>query len=426
MRIVFLHHGLEIDGNSLETKPLGGTETALLSVAKALAARPGLEVSIFTRTPEAASFSGVRFAPLSQFHAWAAAHPIDVLVSVRIWLPLWLPIRARLRVYLSPDAPDQPFLRKGFDVATRIGGKAATVPVLGPAHFVDDVDAFFCVGQWQAREFVSTLGFPAGKIFVTGNGVHLANFDPRPLAERTPAMLYSSTPFRGLAHLAGYFAQIKRQCPAATLDVCSSMTVYGLSAADDERQFGALYDELRDAGATLHGALRQAELHALMCRARVFAYPNTFPETFCISALEAQAAGLPVVTTRRAGLAERVDDGIDGFLIDGEPGDAAYDREFVERTLLLLTNDEQWQAMSEAAIAKAQHFTYERIAQSWIAYFEDRLANAQSRLPYVDIDALGRFETASSTDPEATIVLEPAEVAHLVKAAMTKFFGPRE
>src|SRR5258706_11431197 len=106
MRIVFLHHGLEIDGNSIDAKPLGGTETALVSVAKALAAHPGLEVSIFTRTSATASFSGVRFSPLGQFHAWAATHPIDVLVSVRMWLPFWLPIRARLRVFLSQDAPD--------------------------------------------------------------------------------------------------------------------------------------------------------------------------------------------------------------------------------------------------------------------------------------------------------------------------------
>lgn len=156
------------------------------------------------------------------------------------------------------------------------------MPVLRPAHFIDDVDALFCVGQWQAREFVSTLGFPVEKIFVTGNGVHHADFDPRPLAERVPAM----------------------------------------------------------------------------------------------------------------------------------------------RTLALLTDDKLWRAMSEAAIAKAQRSTYERLAQSWIAYFEDRLASAKGRLPYVDIDALGRFETASATDPEAKIVLEPAELAHLVKSAMTKFFGP--
>jgi glycosyltransferase involved in cell wall biosynthesis len=424
VRIVFLHHGVAIDGNSIDAKPLGGTETALVSVARALAANPAHEVAVFTRIDAPAMYAGVRYAPLTQFHAWAAANPIDVLVSIRIWLPFWLPIRARLRVYFSPDAPDQPFLHKGFDVAAKIGGKAMTIPVLRPAHFLDDVDAIFCVGHWQAREFASTLGFPEPKIFVTANGIELEGFAPRPLAERGRTLFYSSTPYRGLAHLPRYLTEIRRRLPDARLDVCSSMAVYGVSDTEDQRQYGGLYDDLRAAGATLHGAMRQTELHALMGRARVYAYPNTFPETFCISALEAQAAGLPVVTTRRAALAERVLHGVDGFLVDGEPGSPVYDREFVDRTLALLTQDDLWRAMSAAAIAKARGFGYEALAQSWLAYFEARLTNAPPRLPGVNLDALARFETASATDPEAKIVLEPAELAHLTRSALAKFFGP--
>jgi len=426
MRIVFLHSGREFDGDSLDHQALGGTETALISTAKALAANPDLEVWVFAGVAAPAVFSRVHYAPLTRFHGWAISHPVDVLISIRMWLPFWLPVRAGLRVYFSPDAHDQPFLRKGFDVATRSAGNIQTVPLLAPDYFLDDVDAVFCVGQWQADQFVSQLGFPRAKIFVTANGVRLANFGPRPLAERHRRLLYSSTPFRGLLHLVRYFPEIRARSPGAELEICSSMQVYGLSAAEDESLYGTLYSDARKLGAISHGSVRQAKLASIMCRDRVYAYPNVFAETFCISVLEAQAAGLPVVTTKKAGLVERVASGVDGFLIDGDPGEPSYDREFIDRTVLLLANDDVWRCMSAASIRKARQFTYERVADSWLEYFRDRLQGVDPQLPTVDLDALRPFAARSTTDSGVTITVGSAELKSLVNRAFTKFFGPPE
>ena len=88
MRIVFVHAGFEFDGDALRAGSLGGTETALIGVSRELARIEGTEVCVFTSTPRAATFDGVAYFPLGELKAWAATHPIDVLISIRQWLPL--------------------------------------------------------------------------------------------------------------------------------------------------------------------------------------------------------------------------------------------------------------------------------------------------------------------------------------------------
>jgi glycogen(starch) synthase len=68
----------------------------------------------------------------------------------------------------------------------------------------------------------------------------------------------------------------------------------------------------------LPGKLGTTELAALFVAADVVVVPSRY-EPFGLVALEAQAAGAPVVVTRTGGLADLVDDGVTGRVID--PGD---------------------------------------------------------------------------------------------------------
>src|SRR5215468_3090248 len=96
------------------------------------------------------------------------------------------------------------------------------------------------------------------------------------------------------------------------------------------------------------------------------AYPCTLNETFCTAVAEAQAAGLPVVTSDRAALAERVIHKVDGFLVAGRPADPDYQSAFVDAVLQLLYNDDLWTSMSREAAHKAhQAYDWEAIAAGW-------------------------------------------------------------
>jgi glycosyltransferase involved in cell wall biosynthesis len=180
------------------------------------------------------------------------------------------------------------------------------------------------------------------------------------------------------------------------------MQLYGASDAEDRAQYGALYALGAQPGVTLHGPLAKAKLAEVLSRCRLMAYPNTFAETFCIAVLEGQAAGLPTVTSALAGLRERIQEGVTGHLIPGMPGDPAYDAAFVDRAVLLLTDDARWEAMSAAAAAEGARWAWERVVERWEAWFD--AAAIRTRAP--------RCGELAVEDERATLLIDgfPREV----------------
>lgn len=420
MKIVFIHLGIEFDGDSLKSKPLGGTETALIGVSRELAKISGNEISIFTNTPTAKEFDGVHYYPAQALAQWALGNEIDVLICVRQWIPFWLPLKTKLRVYFSPDAHDQPFPRRAFDIKADINGKEEIVPLFASKLFFSSVDAFFCVGKWQAQTFVSNLEFPAEKMVVTANGIFPENFSPLPIEKRHKRLMYSATPFRGLEYLVRYFPEIRKSCPDAELEICSGMGVYGVAANEDQKQFGSLYETLKTMGAISHGSIKQSELARIMCADRIYAYPNTFEETFCISVLEAQAAGLVVVTSKKGALVERITDGVDGFLIEGSPHEEKYKREFIAVCVKLLQDDELCRRVSEAAIARAQKQTYSKLAADWQICFESRVAS----IPHYheqQCPALSAQEVILPQSNAVKINIDAQTILHFFKQVSAQF-----
>jgi glycosyltransferase involved in cell wall biosynthesis len=83
---------------------------------------------------------------------------------------------------------------------------------------------------------------------------------------------------------------------------------------------------------TLTGHVSRAEVRRQMAAADVFVAPAQL-ESFGIAALEAHAAGLPVVGRRGTGLSDFIADGEGGMLVDG-------DRQMTKVLAAMATNDE--------------------------------------------------------------------------------------
>ena len=80
-----------------------------------------------------------------------------------------------------------------------------------------------------------------------------------------------------------------------------------------------------------------------------------------MSVLEAMAHGLPVVAPRVGGFSEIINDGIEGFLIEGRDPSL-----FAEKCSSLWENRELWERMSSAAREKVRHcFSVETMAQKY-------------------------------------------------------------
>lgn len=378
LSISFLYNGVACDGNTPDEKPLGGTESAMIFMAQALAAR-GHDVHVFTNTDRPGNYDGVLYHPYAKFESFALQKRPDILIGIRQLLPLLSRRWAAVQLYLSPDAYDQPALNSSMNVTIDIPSQQFDVGLFSLKYVHRFVDGIICVGEWQAQTFIDRFKIDPEKIFVGLNGVAW-NYFPKPalLAHRKKQIVYTSTPFRGLNELLDYFPEIKQQVPDATCAILSGMQTYGVSDEDNLKEYGEIYQKTHQPGVTLYGPKAKRDMIEILEESRVFAYPNTFAETFCIAALEAQAAGLPVVTTELAGLKERVRHGEDGFLVSGLPSQPHYKNDFIYYAVRCLTDDALWSRLSYSAYQKSRAYSYSLLAEKWEDYFYEKLMTTLS------------------------------------------------
>jgi glycosyltransferase involved in cell wall biosynthesis len=297
-----------------------------------------------------ATVEGVEYARWETLPVRSVADRPDVVVGVRFWEAIGTARFAPVQILWTGDAYDQPFLKGLAEPPRR-----------------REIDFFMLQSEWQVETFRAHHAIPASRIIATtlgtaasANGLTTA----APTPERPRRLAYASTPFRGLDALLDLFPRIRAACPDAELDVFSSMRVYGVSEAEDQKQFASIYDRARQPGVTLVGSVPQLELASRLQQARILAYPNHYAETFCIAAAEAQAAGCAVVTSHLGALPETV--GAGGVCIPGDPRHAAYRDAFVTACVDLLRDDERWLATSEQALAHADaRFSWPAIAAHW-------------------------------------------------------------
>ncbi|GAC1440015.1 MAG: hypothetical protein NVSMB55_03200 [Mycobacteriales bacterium] len=354
--------------------PRGGITTALMALSRELAAR-GHTVSVVADLPAPHDRDGVRFRPRAAFGELCTSAPVDALVAVPDLLALALPVPARARVAWSGNAfaTGDCLVSAPHSWADDIG-KAGRVARLLEVNRLDPVlSAFVAKSHWQAAAQADATGLALDRFQVIGNGVPLEHYRATPVEPQPARLVYTSQPRRGLGLLLDMLPEIRAHVPAVTVEV------YGYDPPDP-----ALTARAAAQGVAVHGALGKAALARELLRGGVMAYPNTLRETFCTAVAEAQAAGLAVVTSRRGALVERIDDGHDGLLIDGEPGSAAYRRDFVTAVVRLLTSAALRHELGSRARTRA-HAEY-----SWV-----RLAAEWEQL-------LGRLSQGPATEPPAS------------------------
>jgi tetratricopeptide (TPR) repeat protein len=360
---------VEFDGRTPYERPLGGTESALVYLARALA-QLGHRVVVFNQCKEPGVYDGVEYARWDTMLARCLADRPDVLTSVRFFELIGRTRLAPVQIFWTGDAADQPYVQALADRAART-----------------EIDFFMLQSDWQAETFQTRHGIPAWQVLRTNLGAAGSTVEPpiRPegSALRARRLAYASTPFRGLDVLLDLFPRIRAACPDAELDVFSSMKVYGISEADDQKQFGAIYAKARQPGVNLAGSVDQRTLARRLQESRILAYPNHFAETFCIAAIEAEAAGCAVVTSALGALPQTVGSG--GICIPGETRSAAYQDAFVDACVALLTDDARWLQMSETALARTwSEYTWAAVAEQW----NRNLAAALTPAPAV-VDRIG-------------------------------------
>ncbi len=135
----------------------------------------------------------------------------------------------------------------------------------------------------------------------------------------------------------------------------------------DENYYGQLA-ELKQVRERIVFASHRDNLWEYYAASDVFAFPTIY-EPFGLVILEAMASGLPVITSRVAGAADVIIDGVNGLLIT-DPGDI---NDLAAKIKLLLSNAELRKAIGQRARETAERLSRDRASQKTLEVYNSVL-----------------------------------------------------
>jgi glycosyltransferase involved in cell wall biosynthesis len=170
-------------------------------------------------------------------------------------------------------------------------------------ELVNKVQYFIYVSNWQYEKYRYQFGIPESRSLVIKNAINSIELKEKPKKIR---LIYTSTPWRGLDVLLEAFSILNRN--DVELDVYSSTVIYGSKFYEEnEKNFKTLFQRAASMkNVNYHGYANNADIRDALMSSHIFAYPCTFEETSCLSAIEAGMAGLSIVTTNLGALYETV------------------------------------------------------------------------------------------------------------------------
>ena len=282
---------------------------------------------------------------------------------------------------------------------------------------LDKIDHVVVLSEWQKARFARLYSAAKAKLTLIRNGIGM--FDPdtdedryaearaRTFAQRKPRLVYSSSADRGLDVLVGLWPQIRERVPDAELHIFYGFNVLDAVARqnpqlqDFKRGLLAMIEEQggEKAGIFLRGRVGQRELADEMGKARVWAYPTAFLETSCIGAMEARAAGLPIVTSDLAALHETVGD--HGVLVgwtedEDEPFNQSsdYAQQFIDWVCDLIADEERWIGAHLLAAKDCEENDWQQRIPDWEALMPQRLPFTEIKAEFWDKSILAETTKA--------------------------------
>ncbi|MEM9770492.1 MAG: glycosyltransferase family 4 protein [Cyanobacteria bacterium P01_D01_bin.73] len=264
-----------------ENRGIPGTEEAVINIARELARHPVDLTVVSPCGTEAGVYDGARWVDVEQFNPNTSfdyaffVHHDTALECAKTGL------KAGFRyLWLHNNYPEDIIL-----------------------PYLDFYEKFMPLTAWSRRLFPR---IPDEKIFLTRNGVNVAQTDAfSSLPRQRYRLVYGSDYDRGLTLLLSAWPQIKSRFPQAELDVFYGWNIFDSktekaqnpgekqSRLDYRSQVNQLMEQ---PGVHHHGRVSHQEVARLFCQADIWAYPCTFPESSCITAMKAQITGaVPVV-----------------------------------------------------------------------------------------------------------------------------------
>lgn len=159
------------------------------------------------------------------------------------------------------------------------------------------------VSHHQQATYNLGLGVPYSDGVVIQNAITPIEFTDADKKSDKIKLIYHTTPHRGLEILVPVFELLAKNIPNLHLDVFSSFNIYGWGERD--KQYEGIFERIKThPNMTYHGYQSNDVVREALKSAHIYGYPNIWPETSCISMIEAMSAGCAIVAPNFAVLPE--------------------------------------------------------------------------------------------------------------------------
>lgn len=231
------------------------------------------------------------------------------------------------------------------------------------------------VSNWQMQMFINYYQLEWSQCYVLPNAIEPIDGVtlPKPLDNGRLKLIYHTTPHRGLEILAHVFDEISKKYPI-TLDVFSSYGVYGQPQRDFA--YSQLFDYLRQhPQIQFHGGQPNSIVRNALASSHIFAFPSIWPETSCISLMEAMSAGVIAVHPNLAALFETAANNTVMYQMQDDPNDhVRVFQENIERVIRNLLDGGNLSDLSlEARDYANRHHNWGRVSNVWRSFLSSLL-----------------------------------------------------
>ena len=317
-----------------------GSFEAVIYLSNELA-KLGYQVTVIGNPPKNSQFTDVISNPRYVPEDFVPTSKYDYAISWRVYWSIKLLINIAHKVYFWPH-----------DIALKPYQK----------DIIESYDEIFWLSNWQRNQWVTLNPSLAKYINIYGNGINPDEIEP--MTERTNpySCIYASNYGRGLETLINCWPAIKKRFPKATLDIYYGWCSWSGLTAEQEVSLKNKISQLEPLDVKEHGLVGHKELHKAYSKASFWTYPCNGNETFCISAIKAQASGaIPVIITNSA-LQETVRHGYT----------CTTPEEYLSILLTAMQNAENITLQERIAMKQSviEKYTWKNIAEKWKAVFD--------------------------------------------------------
>lgn len=330
----------------IETKGLGGSETAATRLAEHLAQR-GWIVTVFGDHPEPVALKD------ALFKGWQSYDPqdqYDCVIASRVPAVFDRPTNAKKKLLWVHD----------IDCGEELTSERAK-----------NIDHVLSLSRFHSNHLIETYPFIEPKLVLINNAINHSYFRLAKPLVRQKRVLYTSSPDRGLDTVLEAWPAVIEEVPDAQLNYCYSAVYDAVartvpSVQEHRDRIKALQQSVGNHKAL--GSLSQPALAKLMCESMVWVHPSHTPhegvrffETSCIGGMEAQAAGLVCVTADWGALTETISPGVKIALTQENRKDLI--KETAEGIVTALTDTELQTKAATLGPAHAASYSWSDVAE---------------------------------------------------------------